>query len=352
MKTIARISPPAPAASKMAGIGLIEIMVALVIGLILLGGVGVVFLGTKQTFRTQDDFSRIQENVRYALETIGVDVRMAGYSGCVNLASINPNNPAAPIPLGVIATPPLPSLGLDQALRGYVGGAWAATGTAPTNWVAGTGVLQITRAAGTGVTLTGNLNPTNANVQITGNPYNFVAGETLLVSNCETADLFRATTVSSSGGTVTIPHTQGAGNNIQNNTIYEYQNGAEVFRIVNMLYFIGTNPAGNPALYRRSFTSANAEELVENVEDMVMRFGIDTNNDFIVDSYVAEAGVTDWRQVLTARISLVFRSANTNVATEDQTSYVVEYATVNLAATDRRLRQVATATFGLRNRLP
>lgn len=349
MKTRALTHAPAPSARMMAGFGLPEIMIALVIGLILLGGIGVVFLAAKQTFRTQDDFSRIQENVRYALETIGVDVRMAGYSGCVNLSAIDPNNPVAPIPLGVIATPPLPALGLDQALRGYVGAAWTATAAAPANWVAGTGVLQITRAAGTGVTLTGNLTPTNANVQITGNPYNFVAGETLLVSNCETADIFRATTVSG-GGTVTIAHSQGAGNNIQNFTINQYQNGAEVFRIVNTVYFIGTNPAGNPSLYRIAF-GGNAEELVENVEDMVMRFGIDTNNDFIVDNYVDVAGVANWRQVLTARISLVFRSSNTNVASEDQTSYVVEYAQVNFAA-DRRLRQVATATFGLRNRLP
>lgn len=350
MKTISRTHAHTQSVRKMAGFSLVEIMVALVIGLILLGGIGYVFLGSKQTFRTQDDFSRIQENVRYALETVGVDVRMAGFAGCVNLASINPNNPSAPIPLGVIATPPVPALGLDQALRGYVGGAWAATGTAPGNWVAGTGVLEITRAAGTGVTLTGNLTPTNANVQITGNPYNFVAGETLLVSNCETADLFRATNVSG-GGTVTIAHSQGAGNNIQNFTINEYMNGAEVFRIVNTVYFIGTNPAGNPALYRTTF-AGETEELVENVEDLVMRFGIDTNNDFIVDNYVAAGGVTDWRQVLTARISLVFRGNNPNVATENQTSYVVEYTTVNLAAADRRLRQVATATFALRNRLP
>ncbi|MEW5967276.1 MAG: PilW family protein [Pseudomonadota bacterium] len=352
MKTILRTPSHAQPARKMkmAGFGLVEIMVALVIGLILLGGIGVVFLGAKQTFRTQDDFSRIQENVRYALETIGVDVRMAGYSGCVNLSAIDPNNPAAPIPVGVIANNP-PALGLDQALRGYVGGAWTATAAAPANWVANTGVLQITRAADSGVTLTGNLVPTNANVQITGNPYNFVAGEALLVSNCETADLFRATSVSSGGGTVTITHSAAQNSTPAPNTVYEYQNGAEVFRIANTVYFIGTNPAGNPALYRTTFGGAT-EELVENVEDMVMRFGVDTNNDFIVDSYVDVAGVTDWRQVLTARISLVFRSSNTNVATQDQNSYVVENTTVNLGAADRRLRQVATATFGVRNRLP
>lgn len=327
------------------GFGLVELMIAMTIGLILLLGIGYVFLGSKQTFRTQDDFSRIQENVRYALETVGVDVRMAGYAGCVNLAAINT---ASPISVGVIANDP-PAIDLGDALRGYAGGTWAAPGAAPANWVAGTGVLHIIRASEAGVTLTGNLTPTNANVQITGNPYNFAVGEALLVSNCETADLFRATTVSTSGGTVTIPHSTAM--NTANNTVNEYQNGAEVFRVVSTTYYIATNTAGNPALYRRP-EGGVAEELVENVEDFVMRFGIDANNDFIVDSYVAPGGVTNWRQVLTARVSMVFRSNSNSVATQLQPC-VVEYTSCTPAVlTDRRLRQVATATFGLRNRLP
>lgn len=329
------------------GFGLVELMIAMTIGLILLGGIGYVFMGSKQTFRTQDDFSRIQESVRYALETVGVDVRMAGYAGCVNLAAINP---AAPISVGVIANPP-PDIDIGDALRGYVGTNWitmGAPGDEPDDWVAGTGVLHIIRASEAGVTLTGNLTPTNANVQITGNPYNFAVGEALLVSNCESADLFRATTISSASGKVTIPHSTAM--NTANFTVNEYQNGAEVFRVVSTTYYIATNLAGNPALYRRP-EGGVAEELVENVEDIVMRFGIDTTNDFVVDSYVAPGGVTNWRQVLTARVSMVFRSNSNNVATQVQ-PYVVEYTTVTPPAADRRLRQVATATFGLRNRLP
>lgn len=334
-----------PLAGTSSGFSLVELMIAITIGLILLGGIGYVYLGSRQTFRTQEDFSRIQENVRYALETVGVDVRMAGYAGCVNLAAINP---AAPISVGVIANNP-PAVGIGDALRGYVSATWTAPGSVPTNptWIPNTGVLHIIRASEAGVTLTGNLTPTNANVQITGNPYNFVAGEALLVSNCATADLFRATTVSG-GGTVTIAHSNAM--NTANFTVNQYQNGAEIFRVVSTTYFIATNPAGNPALYRRPEGSA-AEELVENVENIAMRFGIDTDNDFVVNSYVSAGAVTDWRQVMTARLSMVFRSNSNNIATQVQ-PYVVEGSTVTPATTDRRLRQVATATFGLRNRLP
>lgn len=334
---------------KSLGFSLVELMVAATIGLILLGGIGYVYLGSRQTFRTQDDFSRIQENVRYAMDQVGVDVRMAGYSGCLNLSSIDPANPSAGPAIGVIANNP-PTIGLDQAMRGYDGAAWAAPGTAPTNWISGTGVFVITRASEGGVNLTGNTTPTNANLQINGNPDNLVAGEALLVSNCVTADLFRATTVSSGGGTVTIAHSNSS--NTSNFTVYKYGDEAEVFRMVSNTYFIGTNPAGVPALYRRPL-DGNAEEMVDNVENIVMRFGIDTDNDFVVNSYVSASAVTDWRQVMTVRLSMVFRSNSTNVATEVQPC-VVENTPCPLPTNtaDRRLRQVATATFGLRNRLP
>jgi type IV pilus assembly protein PilW len=152
----------------------------------------------------------------------------------------------------------------------------------------------------------------------------------------------------SNGGTVTIAHSNSS--NTANFTFYSYGDEAEVFRMIDNTYFIGTNPAGVPALYRRPL-DGNAEEIVDNVENIVMRFGIDTDNDFVVNRYVSAGAVTNWRQVLTARLSLVFRSNSNNVATQVQ-PYVIEGTTVTPASTDRRLRQVATATYGLRNRLP
>lgn len=338
-----------PSVGKSRGFGLVELMVAVTIGLILLGGIGYVYLGSRQTFRTQDDFSRIQENVRYALDQVGVDVRMAGYAGCLNAASIDPANPSSGPAIGVISNTP-PAIGLGEAMRGYDSVAWSAPGTAPANWISGTGVFVITRASEASVNLTGNTTPTNANFQIAGNPNNFVAGEVLLVANCLTADVFTATAVSNSGSTVTIAHAASGNTVTPPNTVYSYDDTAEMFRMVSNMYFIGTNPAGVPALYRRPL-NGNAEEVVDNVENIVMRFGIDTDNDFVVNSYVSPSAVTNWRQVMTLRLSMVFRSNSNNVATQVQ-PYVLEGTTVTPATTDRRLRQVATATFGLRNRLP
>ena len=52
------------------GFSLVELMVALVITLILTAGIAQIFLGSKKSFVIQETLGRMQENGRYAIETI------------------------------------------------------------------------------------------------------------------------------------------------------------------------------------------------------------------------------------------------------------------------------------------
>ena len=61
------------------GMSLIEVMVALAIGLVILTALGYFFLSSNQINRTTDDVSRMQENGRNALELMGRSIRQAGY---------------------------------------------------------------------------------------------------------------------------------------------------------------------------------------------------------------------------------------------------------------------------------
>ena len=54
-------------------------MVALALGLLLIAGVGAVYLGSNQTYRVAQESARIQESGRYALDVIGRSLRQAGY---------------------------------------------------------------------------------------------------------------------------------------------------------------------------------------------------------------------------------------------------------------------------------
>lgn len=71
---------PAPLSiGRQRGMSLVELMVAMTIGLIITVVIANLFLGTKETYRTQDDLSRIQENLRFAFQVVGRTVRLAGY---------------------------------------------------------------------------------------------------------------------------------------------------------------------------------------------------------------------------------------------------------------------------------
>lgn len=62
------------------GFSLVELMVAMVIGLIVLLVVGTLFMNSRQTYLAQDANSRLQENARYATELFGRQIRSAGYT--------------------------------------------------------------------------------------------------------------------------------------------------------------------------------------------------------------------------------------------------------------------------------
>jgi len=72
------------------GMTLIEIMIALLIGAFLLGGVLQIFIGSKQTYRMQENLSRLQENGRFALDFLAKDIRMAGYRECLTFTVPTP----------------------------------------------------------------------------------------------------------------------------------------------------------------------------------------------------------------------------------------------------------------------
>jgi type IV pilus assembly protein PilW len=61
------------------GISMIEIMIAMLIGIFLTGGLIQMFITSKNTNKLQDAVSRVQENGRFAVEFITEDVRMADY---------------------------------------------------------------------------------------------------------------------------------------------------------------------------------------------------------------------------------------------------------------------------------
>jgi type IV pilus assembly protein PilW len=63
------------------GMTLVELMVAMAIGLFLVGGALFVYSQSKNTYRAGDSLARLQETARFAMDTLEPDVRLARYWG-------------------------------------------------------------------------------------------------------------------------------------------------------------------------------------------------------------------------------------------------------------------------------
>ena len=72
--------------SVQAGFGLIELMIAMVLGLLVLGAAVAVFQSNQRTFNANEGQNRVQEGARVAFEMMSRDIRAAGGSSCSRLA--------------------------------------------------------------------------------------------------------------------------------------------------------------------------------------------------------------------------------------------------------------------------
>lgn len=61
------------------GFTLVELLVAMILGLGLMAGVIQIFISTQNTYRMEEGLARIQENGRFSLDLIITQLRMAGY---------------------------------------------------------------------------------------------------------------------------------------------------------------------------------------------------------------------------------------------------------------------------------
>ena len=67
---------------RQGGFSLVELMLALTLGLVIIGGVISIFLTNQQAFRTTEGLSRLQENARISFELMARELRQAGGNPC------------------------------------------------------------------------------------------------------------------------------------------------------------------------------------------------------------------------------------------------------------------------------
>jgi type IV pilus assembly protein PilW len=332
------------------GISMVEILVALVISVFLLGGIVQIYVANKATFRFTDAISRIQENGRFAMDIVAEDLRMAGFWGCAIFDPDDTDN--------IVNNLNVASAGYDPVLHDFVGqGAIQGTENDGLN---GSDSFSLRGSKPNQANVRPPYNvATSDSIQVTANDY-LDSGDIVMVSNCRGADIFQVTNVTNGANASqeAVVHNTGSGSPGNYNPgscggggnahclSQTYGSDAALFELQSVTYTIAAGASGEPALWR-SENGTNVE-LVEGVEEMQLLYGIDDDNDKYANQYVASNAVADMNDVIAVRLMLLMRSEDDLVAEAPQT-YTFNGNTVTPA--DRRLRQVFTTTIGLRNRI-
>lgn len=370
--------------TRQAGLSLVELMVAIGLGIFLTWGAIQAFLTGKQTYVLQQSLSRIQENARAAQELISFDVRNAGDYGCASgkqvhipLATPGQRNTAEDPNTLPAADKARAEFNFAHAVQVFDAASVNASLKTPLTPepLAGTHVLVAHTATNEGAYVRSAPAPTDAQFSVSGSANSFKVNDYLAVSDCARTFIFQTSTA---GNTINVK-------NGNSNKLHEAPlANSSVMKLDAVIYYIADNAAGEPALYRRTLADGNtSQELLSGVENLQIEVGVDSDNDGVIDEFKAPDTVTaaEWStwddslpvaipspasdykyltlvklsgsnhgdepNVVALRYSLLLRSS-TNLLEEPQQ---YSYAGETFTPTDHRLRQVVTSTVGIRSRL-
>ena len=349
------------------GFTLLELMIAMTIGLIVSGLIGGIYLGAKKSSRYQDATARLQENARFATDRIARAIRNAGYNGCGAMSR-----------LSNVVTGGTTNWWLDLSapVKGYKSGSTfpagiPTTGTANSVAVAGTDAFTTVGVETAGEVSVISHNPATAT--ITTASHGIATGAILVVSDCARTAIFQNTgsatntVVHSAGGTATPTNcVTGLGASCgATETNYTFKPGSSLMQLEAKAFYVGisstgngrslwTVPLGNTASGNVTTTPT---ELIGGVDDMQIEYGVALTttggaaaglerqpNRYVGASSVAAA---DWPNVITMRVSLLLSTLDDNVSSSAQT---YTFNNNDTTATDRRVRRSYTSVFNLRNR--
>lgn len=309
----------AAASPGAAGFTLVEMMVAITLGMLVIAALTTVFYNASQSRKEVERTSRHIENGHYAMQVLADDLRHAGY-----LAEFNPNVLATP------GTKPDPCdtavAALKQALPLHVEGYDnPSTDTQPdcvSDVRAETDIIVIRR---TSSCVRG---AADCDGPVAGTPYfqASLCGSGTELASSNSADWFALDTTDAS----------------LTRTRRDCATAAEVHRYLTRIYFIANNDLpgdGIPTLKRAELgpgpsgvTAFSVVPVAEGVESIHLEYGIDTDNDSAPDVFTADpdsyacvgaACVANWRNVMAARISMLVRSTEPTAGHVDTKVYVL-----------------------------
>ncbi len=318
------------------GFSLVELLVAMVVGLIIVSGAFSLHVASRKTQSVNEMQMDMVADARFAIEMIAYDLRHAGMWGGTNKNGLIDCKSTNPCTVSTTAGEALPGATIagDCADGRYFDlsqpvfaidddiGSYATCIPGSESYRAGTDILEIHYA---------DSNVTAAVDLLAGQAYirsNFVNGRIFSGSAQPVLDSFDDSALT------------------QNHALYSHT------------YYISTftddSADGIPSLRRVALSGSTMRNqvLVSGVEDLQVQFGEDLTGDQIVDRYVPPASVTDWSAVYSAKIWLVMRSDKPQIGVDTSKSFQVAEKpapTVPLGGVDGFRYFMVSSVVNLRN---
>jgi type IV pilus assembly protein PilW len=307
---IRRRGPRQPGASR--GVTLIELMIALVLGLIVSGAALALFVTNRRTYVASESLGRVQENARTAFELMSRDVREAGGNPC-----------DANVPVGNALNDTSWWSNWGAGVTGYNGATafdGAPFGTSETSRVAGTDAIQLRSGIDTGISVVGAMPDPSANIDVQTTA-GISDNDMVMICDFNQAAIFQVT---QTPGGIKIQHNKGSGSPGNCTKDLEYpidcggKNHGQPFSSSSLIaklrvsgWYVGCNarsdcaqPAGR-SLYQINVlndgtgSKPESNEITEGVNKMTLKYLEVGGTD-----YVLAGAVTDWNKVVAVSIDL------------------------------------------------
>ncbi|MEQ1513967.1 MAG: PilW family protein [Lysobacteraceae bacterium] len=314
----------AAARSAVRGLTLVELMIAMMLGLLVVGSASAIFISNRQTYRATEGLGRVQENGRMAFELMARDLREAGGNPCGNADRKEPlkivnvlNNPAAQW-----------WTNWNNGIRGYE--AAIPTGDPPNRQLAADAIDLMSADSSTAATIADH-DPDAAEFDLNTADHGLRTGDLAIVCDWRQASLFQVTDASAA----TIEHANGgpAPGNCSKGLGYaspalctaagkkkqygpnpaDNKASATVVRMQPVRWYVRTLPNGDTSLFRSAVVNnggvlaVREQEIAEGVSDMEMEYLLDGAANYVNANLVP---ANRWNDVNAVRVTLDILSAD------------------------------------------
>ena len=365
---------------KITGFSLVELLIAMSIGLVVIGGAYQLFASTGHSVRLIETQSRMQEDARFAFSFIAKKLQQAGYFGCqegtkdtmkslVNTTS-NSFRPWRSIEgweaSGTSYGEQFHAVLNDTVVSAHNNSHWSSSDGA----VLDSGVyakrrsdiIKIWYASDKATPLT-----TVSSNEVTFSPFDLEKGDIAVINDCTSLKLVQVCSCDSGDAAVcsgsdtkanfancSASNTTPA--NISSNIGSINLVTAEMRTLKEAIFFVskrGNDRNNLPSLYWKNLGSharaGSKKEILEGVESLQIVYGEDTDGDKTPNRYVSADLVSDWNNITSIRISLLLVSRNELLPEAMPVDF--NHHAILVDSGDRHLRRVFTTTIALRNRV-